>query len=161
MEKTEKENFFIILCSLDSDDNSYIDLFDTIYTDDNRTAKFRISILYSLFEKEKINTLGLKAYIKYIGNGEISQMLIAPIFEEELDFTVNESKTGNMVMTKNNEVDVKLPEGINHSTNGAININYTTVFPKFGLYQIELYYKKEGEQEYSFAALTPLEVRKK
>lgn len=159
--KVNKDNFNIVLCSTKSDDNSFLDIFDTIYLEKNSQARFRISIIYSLFLVEDIDSMRLKVNIKYVGNGNETQMLVAKILDENLDFSEGKSDNGSLVLQKSNSTDVELPEEIVRCISGNININYTTQPPKSGRYQIEVFYKKEKEQEFLLGAVAPLMIHKK
>jgi hypothetical protein len=72
-----------------------------------------------------------------------------------------ECESGRLKPTHTKRMALKMPEGIENGYGGVFNINYSVAFPDFGLYQIELYYRKNDEQEEVFAGAVPLTVCEK
>ncbi len=156
--KVNNDNFNIVLCSIESDNDNYLDVFDTICCEVNKLTRFRIAILYSLISEEPINSITLKGKIVYFGNGTIEKMVYQDIMEEKLHLDSENCESSALEPISVKNIDLKMPEGVANGYGGVFNINYSVSFPEYGLYQIELYYRKNDESEYTFAGVAPLTV---
>lgn len=159
--KVNKDNFNIILCSIESDNDNYLDVFDTICCEVNSLTRFRISILYSLISGEPINSITLKGKIVYVGNDTVEKNMYQDIMEEKLYMDSGKCESSALEPSYVKNVDLRLPKGLANGYGGVFHINYSVSFPEYGLYQIELYYRKNDSDEYTFAGVAPLTVCKK
>lgn len=166
MDLVNNINFNLLLSSKDSEVKSIVDIFDTLYCDKDLTATFRIAILYSIFSKENedINSIYLKLLIKYISNGTMRQNLYREIINDEIGISETKPEILSSANVSENDTitnEVILPKDIHNVKTGRYFINYSTRFPGFGNYQLELYYKIKQDDDFALSAICPLTIKQK
>lgn len=161
MDLVNNINFNLLLSSKDSDVKSITDIFDTLYCDKDLLSSFRIAILYSIFSKEDIDSIDLKLLIKYISNGTMKQNLYREIINDNINFSDNTESLMNNSSDTTIKNEVILPESIHTVQTGRYFINYSTRFPGFGNYQLELYYKMKQDSDFILSSVCPLTIKQK